>query len=236
VLLRADRFVRPLSRSLGLPARLALVLACCTLTACSQQSLAIARTVRIFLPEGGAAAPLRPDRQYLRVTVQGRTILMVLGGLDHPQGAGDIETWYSGDAEVLRLQQGRILSSAGLSTDWRAVRATGLPRWDTATSAPITYERERDQMPGYRFGIREELTLRHVDAPTDSSLRDLDPRELSWFEETARALTPGIPALAPARYAVQGQGSDALAVYGEQCLAPDLCLRWQRWPARKEPQ
>jgi hypothetical protein len=222
--------------------RLALIGAAGSLAACTEETLAVARTARIFAPAGGAPAPLRTDRLYLRVVTQGRTILMVLGGVDRPPPEGntgsgaDIESWYSGAGEILRLQDGRIVSTAGLLTDWRAVRTVDLPRWDAAARAPVQYERERDQMPAYRYGMREAITLRSIPAPASSALRELDAHDLAWFEESARALTPGAaaPELAtdPARFALQGQGAAAVVVYAEQCLAPDLCLSWQRWPVR----
>ena len=45
---------------------------------------------------------LNPNLRYLRVSVRGRVVLMVLGYLDAaPDGV--IETWYSSAGEVLRL-------------------------------------------------------------------------------------------------------------------------------------
>jgi hypothetical protein len=200
-------------------------------SACSNETLAVAQSARMLLPAADTHPPLRADRQYLRVSVQGRASLLVLGSLDRSAPAGSIESWFSATGEILRLQHGRVVGTAGLLTDWRAVRISGAPRWGEIELPARRYERERDQMPGYRYGLRETLDLQPIDAVRDSALKDIDPGRLQWFEESSHALTPGMPDLAPARYAVQGHGREAMVVYGEQCLDRDLCLAWQRWPA-----
>jgi hypothetical protein len=59
------------------------------------------------------AIKLNPNLKYLRVTVRNRSVLMVLGYLENtPQG--NIETWYSSEGEVLKLLNGRVVSTNGL--------------------------------------------------------------------------------------------------------------------------
>ena len=101
-------------------------------------------------------------------------------------------------------------------------------------------------MPGYRFGVKDALSLRVVPEPKRSALQGLDPQRLTWFEERIEsapvAWLSGIfvssvvadAALPPARYAVDIQGGLETVVYGEQCLAPDLCFTWQRWPVQAQ--
>lgn len=58
-------------------------------------------------------------------------------------------------------------------------------------------------MPGCRYGVRDALSLRVVAQPRKSALCELDPRQLTWFEERIEAATQLDVALPPARYAVQ---------------------------------
>jgi hypothetical protein len=99
-------------------------------------------------------------------------------------------------------------------------------------------------MPGYRFGLRDAMSLRVIPQPRRSELQGMDPQRLTWFEERvesgqvaglAEVFGNNIGAdavLPPARYAVDIRDGKEIVVYGEQCLAPDLCFAWQRWPAQ----
>jgi len=101
-------------------------------------------------------------------------------------------------------------------------------------------------MPGYRFGVKDALSLRVVEAPGRSALQGLDPQRLTWFEERVESGTgawlsgivggsAGVDAVLPAaRYAVDFSGSKETVVYGEQCLAAELCFTWQRWPVQAQ--
>lgn len=172
------------------------------------------------------AIKLNPALRYLRVTVRGRVALLVLGYIEpHPEGS--IDTWYSSEGEVLRLQNGRIVGTAGLETDWRAVRNVSLPAWkDMAGHPALVYSRERDEMPGYHFGIAENVSLYSVPAPSNSKLAGLPADGLRWYEEAVLGQPDG---LASARFALHAD--EPRVVYGEQCLSQKLCIAWQTWPA-----
>ncbi len=208
---------------------------------------AMVQTVqRAIQREETAAAPrLNPNFSYLRVTVGGRVSFLALGAVDgHPQGP--IEVYYSALREVVRLQNGRIAGVVGLTTEWRNVSLVDVPAWSAAAGAqqPVHWVRIRDVMPGYRYGVRDELVLNVITPPTKSALQGVDPQSLTWFEErvqpearagyAARLLAgfPGEEMLPPARYAVALRDRQETVVYGEQCLAPDLCFTWQRWTAK----
>lgn len=172
--------------------------------------------------------PLNPNLRYLRVTVRGRVVLMVLGYVD-PAPEGAIETWYSAEGEVIRLQSGRIVSTAGLETDWRAVRTISLPPWQDLLVKPTAeYRRERDEMPGYRFGIVESITIYPVRTPFNARLAGLPAQALRWYEEAVANARDGLPS---ARYGLRVKDGVPSVVYGEQCLSPSLCIAWQSWPA-----
>ena len=203
---------------------------------CATSTNAIVQTMQSALGRGRGIeeAKLNPDFRYLRVTIGGRVVLLALGYLDkHPQGT--IEVWYSADREVVRLQNGRLVGAAGLTTEWRNVVLPDLPGWSALANggAPLRWSRTRDVMPGYRYGLRDSLALQIIPPPPASALQGLDPKELTWFEE--RLADEALPktALPAARYAVQLTGTEAIVVYGEQCLAPQTCFSWQRWPVGK---
>jgi hypothetical protein len=173
---------------------------------------------------------LNPNLRYLRVTVRGRVVLMVLGYVDaHPDGI--VETWYSGQGEVIRLQNGRIVTTAGLETDWRAVRYASLPTWqDILGRSTVQYRRERDEMPGYRFGIAETISVYPVRAPFNAKLTGLSSQDLRWYEEAVLGQPDGLPS---ARYGLALKEGVPSVIYGEQCLSAELCLAWQTWPVAK---
>jgi hypothetical protein len=218
-----------------------------TLSACSAGGNAILQTLPYAYGRNPSVdnARLNPNFRYLRVTIGGRVALLALGNVDsHPQGP--IEVWYSAEREVLRLQNGRLVGAVGLTTEWREVSLSELPSWSVAARADqaLRWTRTRDVMPGYRFGVKDALALRVVAEPKPSALQGLDPQRLTWFEERVESApmwglsavfgdssSADIP-LPLARYAVDLQGGRETVVYGEQCLAPDLCFTWQRWPAQ----
>jgi len=184
--------------------------------------------------KGIDTAQLNPNFRYLRVTIGGRVVLLALGYLDsHRQGT--IEVWYSAEREVVRLQNGRVVGAVGLTTEWRNVVLPDLPEWSklASTAEPFHWARTRDVMPGYRYGLRDSLSLRSVPVPGKTALQGLDARNLAWFEERFNGDGSSQTALPTARYAVQIAGEQGVVVYGEQCLSPQMCFTWQRWPAGK---
>ena len=233
---------------MNIRARAAALSLVAVLPACSTGSNAILQTLPYAYGRNASVdnARLNPNYRYLRLTIDGRVALLVLGEVDnHPQG--DIEVWYSAEREVLRLQNGRLVGAVGLTTEWRGVSIPDLPSWSALAhgeSRLLRWTRARDVMPGYRFGVQDMLSLRAVAEPEKSALKDLDPRQLTWFEERVDAQNiaslsgvfgnssaADLP-LPPARYAVDLSGGRETVVYGEQCLAAKLCFAWQRWPAQ----
>jgi len=217
------------------------------LTACSSSSNAILQTLPYAIGRDPklANARLNPNFRYLRVTIKGRVVLLALGNVEfHPQGP--IEVWYSAEREVVRLQNGRLLGAVGLTTEWRDVFLPELPSWSALARGDQAFRwtRTRDVMPGYRFGVKDALSLRVVPESKRSALQGLDPQRLTWFEEGLEsapvARLSGIfagsvvadAALPPARYAVDFRDGKETVVYGEQCLAPELCFTWQQWPVQ----
>jgi hypothetical protein len=193
---------------------------------CADNSRAVVQTVRDAFGSNAAAADAfktDPRYRYLRVTHQGGVAILILGGVDK-DARGVIQTWYATDAALLKLQNGRLVGATGVSPEWRSVTLPELPAWSAITK-PIHWERARDVMPGYRFGIRDQLVLAVIPTPGKHGLVQMDANKLVWFEERTEASTD--EKLPPARYAVQGD----TVVYGEQCVSAGNCIKWQRWPA-----
>ena len=197
-------------------------------------------------PPSSDGARLNPKVRYLRVTISGRVVFLALGFVDsHPQGP--VEVWYSADREVIRLQNGRLVGAVGMTTEWRNIALPELPSWSAVAGAqqPVQWVRMRDVMPGYRFGLRDALVLGVIPPPQKNALQGLDPQSLTWFEERVRpeplaeypakflTAISGDKILPPARYAVELREGKDTVVYGEQCLAPELCFTWQRWTVKQ---
>jgi hypothetical protein len=192
-----------------------------------------------FIALGGTqtpAAPLDPKFAYLRVT-RGSHVGMLWRGSMEASPAGPVEVYYSSTGEVVRLRDGRLLGALGLATEWRQVTIAA-PAWTAAAKSAevVPVVRTRDVMPGYRSGVRDELSLRVVPPPARSALHGVDPRSLTWFEEGTHSASFRLPGTAsdelpPTRYAVDFTGGKEAVVYAEQCLARDLCFTWQRWSA-----
>jgi hypothetical protein len=200
------------------------------LCACSTSLQGVGDAYRIVRATGAHSSHdtggLDPTYSWLRFTLHGHSTVFALGYVDlDPNGA--IEVWYGAGREVLRLQNGRVIDTAGLPVNWSSVRYSARPVWQSV-NAPLTFTRTRDVMPGYEFGVVDTLTLAPIKPPSSSDLMGIAPAELAWFEETSRGSQP----LPRARYAVATQGGKAVVVYGEQCLSKAFCLSWQRLPAR----
>lgn len=176
------------------------------------------------LNSGGAevhADGLNPRLSYLRVQVGEREVFLALGYVDQ-LADGPVQVWYSGDGDVLRLRDGRVVGAITKhGPDWLGVSFARLPGWG-ALGERAEFERVRDVRPGYRYGIREKMLIRRISPPDDTQLQLIPAASLSWFEEIVQGATD-MPA---ARYAV---GADGHVVYAEQCLSGEFCFSWQSW-------
>lgn len=200
------------------------------MAACSSlQSAALASITHAF--RGDALVdrhPLDPRYSYLRVTSNGKAGLLVLGNVDQDATGQPVQVWYSAGSEVLRLRAGRLAGLEGTPVEWRTVRwPEAPPPWeDVGQHSQVAYTRDRDEMPGYRLGLKDALSLKQIPPPSSSEWRGPVPPGLQWYEEV-----PANGTAFTARYAVQRLGDAALPLYGEQCLARDFCLTWQVWPS-----
>ena len=213
---------------------------------CASSASPVADVVSALVSErfGSAPAssiPARPDPRYryLRVEVEGRpAALLVLGYVD-PHPGGDIEVWYSAKREVIKTQNGRIVGTFGLEVDWRSVRfAPAPPAWSKLAPQgsqyqyQYQYQRLRDEMPGHRYAVTEQLALQPWQGTPPLVLPAALPAALArgygWFRESTLSSTAQV--LPPAWFALGVYLGQTSVVYSEQCLALHFCLKLLRWP------
>jgi hypothetical protein len=207
------------------------------------QSLqAVGGQVRAGIDADGLPQNPDPRFRYLRIEVPGLTPAMwVLAYLDeHPMGG--IEVWYSATNQVIKLQNGRVVATRGLAVDWPTVRFLSMPpAWAEFTSGAYTpsaaWEREHDELPSYRFGVRERIVLqRAAQAPAlvnGGAFTTDQARQYAWFQETATPQGGQSGAAVTNWYAWGLHSGQQQVVYSVQCLKPDFCLRIQRWPVQE---
>ena len=95
-----------------------------TLWGCTGRQGAIYDTVAVALQDSQSqidAIALNPKYRYLRTELNGRPALLVLGYVDETP-EGPIESWYSANQELIQIQNGRLVATAGLDFNWSAVR------------------------------------------------------------------------------------------------------------------
>ena len=184
---------------------------------------------------GGPVIPVKPDLRYryLRVEVEGHPPGMLVLGYIDPHPLGPIEVWYSASREVIKTQNGRIVATAGLKSDWSAVRfSQGPVSWPQVGAQDASYERVRDAVSEYRYAVVEQVQVKSVARVPDDVLVPSLPlavaQQYQWFRETSRH--KGEANLPDAWFAWGKHRGSHDVVYSVQCLTSDFCLHLQRWP------
>jgi hypothetical protein len=195
----------------------------------------------------GKNARLSPGIEYLKVNVNGRQVMMALGYRTFPKPSSQLdqinsnkrnngdaivknaqmysadnyihEYWYSGQREMLELVDGRIVSVMGMTSEWRQSNTTA-PSWDfiASSNSPSSWVRNRDLMPGYRFGFKDRVTTRRIDAPKKSNEYS---QNASWFQDVIESKNSDGSLW---EYKQLFSLEDGKITYSEQCIASDLCL------------
>ena len=185
-----------------------------------------------------AEVTFNPAYDYLKTTFITRSALpapSVYLAAERVHGAlGDrVRVWYSADKDIIYRCQGRLLRTAGLSVDWRDVRWTLLPTWQSALRRPQHYQRVRTVMPGYHVDVQDAVTITHIPPPKQTYLTAWAPERLVWFEETVVSSEKDMQ-LPPSRYAVDMTMSrHGKVIYSEECLAKGLCFAFELWDVRR---
>ena len=168
---------------------------------------------------------LKPGFEYLLIEIDGRKTAMALGSREVllQQGQEQVhERWYSGQREMIHMVNGRLHTAVGLTVEWRHQRSTP-PTWEAVGQAQdnLTWRRELDIMPGYRFGQTDHVQTRVSAAPKGVPIL---PSEARWFSDWVRSPQPMGGDWVFAQHFALHQGK---VVYSEQCLSPTVCFKFQ---------
>lgn len=182
--------------------------------------------------DGTLAATLNPAYRYLRVSNPRGVVLMLLGYTDaDSQSNQPVDVWYSGDNEVIKLQDGRIVATSGLSYDWLAVRYQGAPSWTqllaNPAQTPAPYSRSVDLKSNYQFGKVQTITLTRIAKPAAHNLQGVSGQGAVWFEEKTEPSQ--LPATIYAAVPNWNQSGQAKVVYTWHCFKQDDCFAMQTW-------
>ncbi len=178
------------------------------------------------------AATLNPTYRYLKVSYSHGAALLVLGYVDaDAKSSQPIDVWYSGDKEVIKLQDGRIVATSGLSYDWLAVRYQGVPSWTqllaNPAQTPAPYSRSVDLKNNYQFGKVQTITLTRIAKPAAHNLQGVSGQGAVWFEEKTEPSQ--LPATIYAAVPNWNQSGQAKVVYTWHCFKQDDCFAMQTW-------
>jgi len=197
-----------------------------SLTACTNLWQAGWQTAQQAIPQTINSQPQNPDPKlrYLKVAVNQHEVLMV-----EAYRAGGDSVWVSSDLAILKTRNGYLTDLEGFRINWQDVRGLNL-----ATAAqlakPTAYTRVRNEMPGYRYQIRERVLVSPLSrAPDDVVFTQNIGSSIRWFTEEVVSLSGGQePSYRyPGVFAVDMSQRPYQVVFGRQCLARDYCIRWQ---------
>nr|WP_319566110.1 YjbF family lipoprotein [uncultured Rhodoferax sp.] len=221
-----------------------LVLICCipvVLGACAGDSVLRDVTSAVYANSTGKTEdhtlnlPLVASDHYLRIHLKGgQPTILVLGYEDHHL-QGLVEVWYSAAGEVLKIQNGRIVGTAGLTSNWQQVDISNAPSKWSGIGAGVQWMRTRDESPGYKYGIFDTLVVSEWQGlppqPISSTLPLSVAKTYRWYTELpSDGQSSKLPA---AWFAVSSQNGIETVEYSEQCITPDLCFSLQRWPLKE---
>jgi hypothetical protein len=143
--------------------------------------------------------------------------------------SGRESVWVSSDLAILKTRDGYLTDLEGFRVNWQDVRGLNLVT-AAQLAKPTAYTRIRNEMPGYRYQIRESVLVSPLErAPVD--LHFIPPRggNLRWFSEEVRFQNgEQVPSYRyPGIFAIDASQDSLQVIFGQQCLARDYCIRWQ---------
>jgi hypothetical protein len=162
----------------------------------------------------------KPGFEYLELDWQGRKTALALG-YRNIQGSQVVEHWYSGQGEVLKLHNGRIVQVNGMTQEVRYT-STDLPVWAEllAHRLPVVWSQTKDTMPGYRYGLQEFVISQQVTAIRAEASLLREPAQ--WvLEEVKSKQISGQMWIYQQKFAIQNDR----VIYSEQCVAYDMCFK-----------
>lgn len=158
--------------------------------------------------------------EYLEVEWQGRKVAMALGYREM-NGSNIIEHWYSGQGEMLKLFNGRVVQVLGMTQEVRHVD-TNTPIWSDilAHRLPIVWSQTKEVMPGYRYGLKEYVITQQVNP--NKAEKTLITDATAWVLEKIKGKDEkGRIWNYQQKFALNGDK----VIYSEQCLASEMCFK-----------
>jgi len=131
------------------------------------------------------------------------------------------EHWYNGQGEMLYLVDGRIQKALGFTNEIRGQNNLP-PKWKEIfeSRGELNWHRKIDLMPGFRYGVVENITTSKVDPPI--KLSDSLPANSKWIAELVDSKSSdGGTWRYKQRFAIH----EGRIVYSEQCIGKDLCIK-----------
>lgn len=175
--------------------------------------------------------PLDPRYGYLEVTTPQASALLVLAYLDEP----GVETWVGASQEVIRLQNGHLVSSSGVPKLWSSVQIVSEGEGKGASwlvnspqhqlyNAPLNLEPVQVESTVNKGLPKSHLGKRAAAVPNLEVKR--------WFTQ-APANEPQLGKLSGLEQIVAIDKETNAAVYGMQCLEKNYCIEYLRRAASR---
>lgn len=186
--------------------------------------------LRQWLSAPLAPAPISSDFEYLQVEIKSAQFLLALGRRSRDAHNVVIEHWYSGQSELLELRNGRIWRLSGAMTEWRG-QVSAAPKWSALADVErVTWKRQLDIMPGYRYGQIDHIDSQRLPSPPASAKQNLSSQaeQLWWFSDTITSRDEtGQPWIFKQVFAIESgaEHPDGRWIYSEQCVAPQMCMK-----------
>lgn len=210
---------------------LLLTAVCMGLTACTSNFSAaydMYQALKEPDPNRFANFQFNPNFQYLEVHTPGAQAMMVLGYVTTPTQQPAIQTWYDSEQQLLRLQNGFLMSLTGVADTISNTEYTWAPQNQQGIQLPTakTYSQPSQQVFEKVVPMAFEAVAPTAINTKNSLLRQrlLNPRSpsgesLQWFKEVTSADSP-LP------FSLYAFGANGKPVYGSQCLSPSACVEW----------
>jgi hypothetical protein len=160
--------------------------------------------------------------EYLEVEWQGRKAAMALGYREI-KGTQVNEHWYSGQGEMIKLVNGRVVQVFGMTKEVRNVLGDP-PLWADLLMhrSAVTWSQTKEVMPLYRYGLQEYF-LSQQSTPKASE-KAIASEATAWVVEEVKSKTEkGTPWIYRQKFALLGDK----VIYSEQCVAPEMCFKFK---------
>lgn len=171
-----------------------------------------------------------PAYDYLELEFNGHQAQMALGYRAKKDGLL-VEHWYAG-GEMLEMRDGRIHKVLGMTHEIRRNMGNP-PSWEilAASTQAISWSRQLDLMPGYRFNTQETVSSRKLNPSETKYLPDGLNNKLVWVRDDVQTLdSQGQPWNYVQLFAL----SNGRVIYSEQCINEKLCMHF-RFVAHTSP-